>query len=171
MIQILSKMIIFTIIMSSCSLRSNEVQLTEGQAAPNFTLQDQDGIEHTLTSYRGKKVVIYFYPKDDTPGCTKEACGIRDAYDGFLDQDIVVFGISYDSAEAHQNFIKKYNLPFKLLSDYDKSVSRLYGTEGTFFPMRKTFLIDEKGTVKKIYSKVSVANHGREILSDFSISK
>ncbi len=119
----------------------------------------------------GKKVVIYFYPKDDTPGCTKEACGIRDAYDGFLDKDIVVFGISYDSAEAHQSFIKKYNLPFNLLSDSDKSVSRLYGTEGTFFPMRKTFLIDEMGTVKKIYSKVSVVDHGREILSDFSISK
>ena len=171
MIQILSKLIIFTIIMFSCSLRSNEVHLTEGQAAPNFTLQDQEGNEHTLSSYQGKKVVIYFYPKDDTPGCTKEACGIRDAYDGFLDKDIVVFGISYDSAEAHQSFIKKYNLPFNLLSDSDKSVSRLYGTAGTFFPMRKTFLIDEMGTVKKIYSKVSVVDHGREILSDFSISK
>jgi len=78
MTQILSKIIIFTIIMFSCSLRSNEVHLTEGQAAPNFTLQDQEGNEHTLSSYRGKKVVIYFYPKDDTPGCTKEACGIRD---------------------------------------------------------------------------------------------
>ena len=111
MTQILSKIIIFTIIMFSCSLRSNEVHLTEGQAAPNFTLQDQEGNEHTLSSYRGKKVVIYFYPKDDTPGCTKEACGIRDTYDGFLDQDIVVFGISYDSAETHQSFIKKYNLP------------------------------------------------------------
>ena len=171
MTQILLKIIIFTIIMFSCSLRSNEVHLTEGQAAPNFTLQDQEGNEHTLSSYRGKKVVIYFYPKDDTPGCTKEACGIRDAYDGFLDKDIVVFGISYDSAETHQSFIKKYNLPFNLLSDSDKSVSRLYGTEGTFFPMRKTFLIDEKGTVKKIYSKVSVVDHGREILSDFNISK
>ena len=171
MTQILSKIIIFTIIMFSCSLRSNEVHLTEGQAAPNFTLQDQEGNEHTLSSYRGKKVVIYFYPKDDTPGCTKEACGIRDAYNGFLDQGIVVFGISYDSAETHQSFIKKYNLPFNLLSDSDKSVSRLYGTEGTFFPMRKTFLIDEMGTVKKIYSKVSVVDHGREILSDFSISK
>ena len=83
----------------------------------------------------------------------------------------MVFGISYDSAETHQSFIKKYNLPFNLLSDSDKSVSRLYGTEGTFFPMRKTFLIDEKGTVKKIYSKVSVVDHGREILSDFSIFK
>ena len=171
MTQILSKIVIFTIIMFSCSLRSNEVHLTEGQEAPNFTLQDQEGNEHTLSSYRGKKVVIYFYPTDDTPGCTKEACGIRDAYDGFLDQDIVVFGISYDSAETHQSFIKKYNLPFNLLSDSDKSVSRLYGTEGTFFPMRKTFLIDEEGTVKKIYSKVSVVDHGREILSDFSISK
>jgi peroxiredoxin Q/BCP len=171
MAQILSKIIIFTIIMSSCSLLSDEVNLAEGQAAPNFTLQDQDGTEHTLSSYRGKKVVIYFYPKDDTPGCTKEACGIRDTYDDFVDQDIVVFGISYDGAEAHQSFIKKYNLPFNLLSDSDKSISRLYGTEGTFFPMRKTFLIDESGTIKKIYSKVSVVGHGHEILRDFSLSK
>ena len=171
MAKILSKIIIFTIIMSSCSLLSDEVNLAEGQAAPNFTLQDQDGTEHTLSSYRGKKVVIYFYPKDDTPGCTKEACGIRDAYDDFVDQDIVVFGISYDGAEAHQSFIKKYNLPFNLLSDSDKSISRLYGTEGTFFPMRKTFLIDESGTIKKIYSKVSVVGHGHEILRDFSLSK
>ena len=171
MTQILSKVIIFSIIMSSCSLLSDEVNLVEGQAAPNFTLQDQDGTEHTLSSYRGKKVVIYFYPKDDTPGCTKEACGIRDAYDGFVDQDIVVFGISYDGAEAHQSFIKKYNLPFNLLSDSDKSISRLYGTKGTFFPMRKTFLIDENGRIKKIYSKVSVVGHGHEILRDFSISK
>ena len=171
MAQILSKIIIFTIIMSSCSLLSDEVNLAEGQAAPNFTLQDQDGTEHTLSSYRGKRIVIYFYPKDDTPGCTKEACGIRDAYDDFVDQDIVVFGISYDGAEAHQSFIKKYNLPFNLLSDSDKSISRLYGTEGTFFPMRKTFLIDESGTIKKIYSKVSVVGHGHEILRDFSLSK
>jgi len=198
MAQILSKIIIFTIIMSSCSLFSDEVNLVEGQAAPNFTLQDQDGTEHTLSSYRGKKIVIYFYPKDDTPGCTKEACGIRDAYDDFINQDIVVFGISYDSAEAHQGFIKKYNLPFNLLSDSDKSISKLYGhqgfikkynlpfnllsdsdksisklygTAGTFFPMRKTFLIDENGMIKKIYSKVSVVGHGHEILRDFSISK
>jgi peroxiredoxin Q/BCP len=171
MAQILSKIIIFTIIISSCSLLSDEVNLAEGQAAPNFTLQDQDGTEHTLSSYRGKRIVIYFYPKDDTPGCTKEACGIRDAYDDFVDQDIVVFGISYDGAEAHQSFIKKYNLPFNLLSDSDKSISRLYGTAGTFFPMRKTFLIDESGTIKKIYSKVSVVGHGHEILRDFSISK
>ena len=171
MAQILSKIIIFTTIMSSCSLLSDEVNLAEGQAAPNFTLQDQDGTEHTLSSYRGKRIVIYFYPKDDTPGCTKEACGIRDAYDDFVDQDIVVFGISYDGAEAHQSFIKKYNLPFNLLSDSDKSISRLYGTAGTFFPMRKTFLIDENGRIKKIYSKVSVVGHGHEILRDFSISK
>ena len=94
-----------------------------------------------------------------------------DAYDDFVNQDIVVFGISYDGAEAHQDFIKKYNLPFNLLSDSDKSISKLYGTEGTFFPMRKTFLIDENGMIKKIYSKVSVVGHGHEILRDFSISE
>ncbi len=86
MVKLLSKIFIFTIITSSCSLFSDEVHLREGQAAPNFTLQDQDGNEHTLSSYKGKRVVIYFYPRDDTPGCTKEACGIRDAYDDFLNQ-------------------------------------------------------------------------------------
>ena len=139
MVKLLSKIIILSIIMSSCSLFSDEVHLIEGKLAPNFTLQDQDGNEHTLSSYQGKKVVIYFYPKDDTPGCIKEACGIRDAYDDFVNQDIVVFGISYDGAEAHQDFIKKYNLPFNLLSDSDKSISKLYGTEGTFFPMQRLF--------------------------------
>ena len=101
MVKLLSKIIILSIIMSSCSLFSDEVHLIEGQVAPNFTLQDQDGKEHTLSSYQGKKVVIYFYPKDDTPGCTKEACGIRDAYDDFVNQDIVVFGISYDLSLIH----------------------------------------------------------------------
>mgnify|MGYP000026418719 CR=1 FL=1 len=139
--------------------------------APNFKLPCTDNSVFELNNFKKKNIILYFYPKDDTPGCTKEACGIRDAYDDFVNQDIVVFGISYDSAEAHQSFIKKYNLPFNLLSDSDKSISRLYGTKGTFFPMRKTFLIDESGTIKKIYSKVSVVGHGREILRDFSISK
>ena len=109
--------------MISCNLYSDEVNITKGQIAPDFTLLDQNGNSHTLSSYQGKRVVVYFYPKDDTPGCTKEACAIRDSYDDFRSQDIVVFGISYDNSVTHQKFIKKYNLPFNLLSDLDKSVS------------------------------------------------
>ena len=168
MSRLISKISILSIIMISCNLFSDEVYLNEGQLAPDFTLFDQDGTPHTLSLYKGKKVVIYFYPKDDTPGCTKEACSIRDSYDDFTNQDIEVFGISYDNSETHQQFIKKYKLPFNLLSDLDKSVSQLYGTKGAFFPMRKTFLIDEFGKIVKIYDQVSVLDHGNDILRDFN---
>ena len=132
MFKLISKIFILSIIVISCNLFSDEVHLNEGQLAPDFTLFDQDGTPHTLSLYKGKKVVIYFYPKDDTPGCTKQACSIRDSYDDFTNQDIEVFGISYDNSETHQQFIQKYKLPFNLLSDSDKSVSQLYGTKGAF---------------------------------------
>ena len=168
MSRLISKIFILSIIMISCNLFSDEVYLNEGQLAPDFTLFDQDGTPHTLSLYKGKKVVIYFYPKDDTPGCTKEACSIRDSYDDFTNQDIEVFGISYDNSKTHQQFIQKYKLPFNLLSDSDKLVSQLYGTKGAFFPVRKTFLIDEYGKIVKIYDQVSVLDHGNDILRDFN---
>ena len=171
MFKLISKIFILSIIVISCNLFSDEVHLNEGQLAPDFTLFDQDGTPHTLSLYKGKKVVIYFYPKDDTPGCTKQACSIRDSYDDFTNQDIEVFGISYDNSETHQQFIQKYKLPFNLLSDSDKSVSQLYGTKGAFFPVRKTFLIDESGKIVKIYDQVSVLDHGNDILRDFNIEK
>ena len=171
MSRLISKIFILSIIMISCNLFSDEVHLNEGQLAPDFTLFDQDGTPHTLSLYKGKKVVIYFYPKDDTPGCTKEACSIRDSYDDFTNQDIEVFGISYDNSETHQQFIQKYKLPFNLLSDSDKLVSQLYGTKGAFFPVRKTFLIDEYGKIVKIYDQVSVLDHGNDILRDFNTEK
>jgi len=171
MFKLISKIFILSIIVISCNLFSDEVHLNEGQLAPDFTLFDQDGTPHTLSLYKGKKVVIYFYPKDDTPGCTKQACSIRDSYDDFTNQDIEVFGISYDNSETHQQFIQKYKLPFNLLSDSDKSVSQLYGTKGAFFPVRKTFLIDESGKILKIYDQVSVLDHGNDILRDFNIEK
>ena len=171
MSRLISKISILSIIMISCNLFSDEVHLNEGQLAPDFTLFDQDGTPHTLSLYKGKKVVIYFYPKDDTPGCTKEACSIRDSYDDFTNQDIEVFGISYDNSKTHQQFIQKYKLPFNLLSDSDKSVSQLYGTKGAFFPVRKTFLIDEYGKIVKIYDQVSVLDHGNDILRDFNTEK
>jgi len=171
MYKLISKIFILSIIVISCNLFSDEVHLNEGQIAPDFTLFDQDGTPHTLSLYKGKKVVIYFYPKDDTPGCTKEACSIRDSYDDFTNQDIEVFGISYDNSETHQQFIQKYKLPFNLLSDSDKLVSQLYGTKGAFFPVRKTFLIDEFGKIVKIYDQVSVLDHGNDILRDFNTEK
>lgn len=139
-----------------------------GDPAPDFSLLDENGKTHTLSNYRGQKVVVYFYPKDDTPGCTKEACGIRDTYSLFENNNIVVFGISYDNAASHRKFKKKFEIPFHLLTDEDKSVSKSYGADGMFFPSRKTYLIGEDGTLVKIYDKVNVLNHAVDILQFYS---
>lgn len=148
-------------------LFGSDSALKEGDPAPDFTLKDQNGKSHRLSDYRGQPVVVYFYPKDDTPGCTKEACGIRDMYKEYEQAGIQVFGISYDDQESHKEFEKKYNLPFTLLSDTAKSVSELYGTKGFLMASRKTFLINKKGVVFKIYDKVDVTSHAEEILSEF----
>ncbi|MDP6230477.1 MAG: peroxiredoxin [Candidatus Marinimicrobia bacterium] len=142
--------------------------ISVGEPAPEFSLSDENGKMHSLSQYRGQKIVVYFYPKDDTPGCTKEACGIRDEFSSFVDNQIVVFGVSYDNASSHRKFKKKFDLPFHLLSDEDKSVSKLYGADGTFFPSRKTYLIDEDGKLLKIYDKVNVLNHAEDILRTFA---
>jgi len=138
-----------------------------GELAPDFTMLDQDGKSHTLSDYKGQKVVVYFYPKDDTPGCTKEACSIRDDYDLYEKANIKVFGVSYDGAESHRKFKAKYDIPFTLLTDGDKKVSESYDAKGVFFPSRKTYLIDEKGMLVKIYENVDVSTHGQQILADF----
>ncbi|HBR86711.1 MAG TPA: peroxiredoxin [Candidatus Marinimicrobia bacterium] len=142
--------------------------ISVGEPAPEFSLSDENGKMHSLSQYRGQKIVVYFYPKDDTPGCTKEACGIRDEFSSFVDNQIVVFGISYDNASSHRKFKKKFDIPFHLLSDENKSVSKLYGADGTFFPSRKTYLIDEDGKLLKIYDKVNVLNHAEDILRTFA---
>ena len=147
-----------------------ECNLKKGMKAPGFTLSDQDSISHSLHDYFGQKVVIYYYPKDNTPGCTKEACSIRDKYASFDDYNIVTFGISYDTPESHKKFIEKYQLPFSLLSDGDKSVSKLYCSDGWFFPDRKTILIDEKGLIHKIIEDVNIRDHGMQILDAFGIT-
>lgn len=146
----------------------------EGQLAPDFTLLDQDGREHTLSEHRGQWVLIYFYPKDDTPGCTKEACMIRDNFPAFKKLNIQVFGISVDSVAKHKKFADKYELPFTLLSDEDKKVVALYdvwqkkkfmGREymGT---MRTSFLVDPKGLIAKIYENVKPELHADQVLAD-----
>ncbi len=136
-----------------------------GDSAPDFILPDQDEKMQRLSDYRDGWVVVYFYPKDDTPGCTAEACGIRDDYGQFTEADITVFGISYDDPASHRAFKEKYELPFTLLSDSDKQVAGLYGAKGLLMPKRMTFVIDPEGVVRKIFNKVDVAGHSGEILA------
>ena len=150
------------------SIMGAKIELKIGDAAPNFKLVDQNEKEHNLSNYFGKKIVVYFYPKDDTPGCTKEACSIRDNFALFEENNIIVFGISYDSPSSHKKFSEKYNLPFILLSDSAKSVATLYNSKGLFMAKRNTFLIDEEGKIFKIYKNVDVSTHTESILNDFS---
>ncbi|MEQ1603305.1 MAG: thioredoxin-dependent thiol peroxidase [Pyrinomonadaceae bacterium] len=148
--------------------------LKEGDKAPDFSSKDQNGNDVSLSDFAGKRVVLYFYPKDDTPGCTKEACSFRDADDIFRAKGITVLGVSTDSEKAHQKFISKYQLPFDLLADVDKKIVEDYGVwgeksmygkkyMGTF---RKTFLIDD-GKIVKLFEKVDVAKHADEVLAAF----
>lgn len=142
--------------------------------AKEFNLPDESGKWHKLSGYVGKWVVLYFYPKDDTPGCTKEACGFRDGLHQLEELGVVVLGVSKDSPKSHQKFKEKYHLNFPLLSDEPKEVIRAYEAWGEksfmgrkfFGTLRKTYLIDPSGEVKKIYEKVDPAKHASEILSD-----
>ncbi len=148
--------------------------LTVGDIAPDFTLADQDGTSHTLSGYRGKWVLMYFYPKDNTPGCTKQACALRDAYPNFKKLDCVVFGISTDTEKSHKKFEEKFTLPFTLLADTEKEVVHAYGVwapkkfMGREFlgTLRTSFLIDPEGTIVKIYEKVKPELHAEEVLTD-----
>ena len=160
--------IIIIILMGITMLSGSDTTLSVGDDAPDFTLQDENSKAHTLSDYRGQRVVVYFYPKDDTPGCIKEACNFRDRFAGFENEKIKVFGISYDTPESHQRFKEKYDLPFTLLSDRDKKVAKTYGTDRPLVPKRMTFLVDEKGLIIKVYQKVSVTTHGEDILKFFS---
>lgn len=149
--------------------------LKAGTKAPDFTATDQDGKKVKLSDHKGKRIVLYFYPKDDTPGCTKEACSFRDADDVFNSKGIKVFGISTDDEKSHQKFISKFQLPFDLLADTDKKIVEKYGVWGeksmygrTYMgTMRKTFLIGEDGKIVKIFDKVKVAEHADEVLKAF----
>ena len=147
-----------------------EDMLTTGQPAPDFSLKDARGEIHKLSDYKGKIVVLYFYPKDDTPGCTAEACNIRDNYSELIKRDIVILGISFDDQESHQKFSEKYKLPFPILSDSEKNVARQYGAiRGALLsfvgPKRITYLIDEKQNVLHIFEKVDTKNHTAQILN------
>ncbi len=141
--------------------------LNTGTHAPDFTLLDQDGNAHTLSSYLGQYVLIYFYPKDDTPGCTKEACTIRDIYKDFESTGVKVFGVSKDSVASHKKFALKYDLPFTLLADTKRELIERYGAAkdngGT---QRISYLIDPEGMIVKTYPTVTPTEHGAEILRD-----
>lgn len=146
--------------------------LKEGAKAPDFILKDQNDDDISLNMFKGKKIVLYFYPKDNTPGCTKEACSIRDVYDDILETDAVVIGISKDSISSHGKFSRKYNLPFYLLSDPDGKIIEAYGAwkEKTMFGktflgiLRSTYIIDGNGIISKVFPKVKPEDHGKEIL-------
>ncbi|MEJ2904779.1 thioredoxin-dependent thiol peroxidase [Pedobacter panaciterrae] len=147
-------------------------ELKEGQKAPNFTAKDQDGNNVSLSQFIGKKVVLYFYPKDDTPGCTAEACDFRDNYQGLTAKGIVVLGVSVDDEKSHQKFVTKHSLPFTLLADTDQKIVEAYGVWGEknmygkkyMGTHRTTFLIDETGLISHIIKKVDTKNSTAQVL-------
>lgn len=149
--------------------------LKEGSSAPAFKTTDGEGRSVSLKDFRGQKVVLYFYPKDDTPGCTKEACSFRDSFKDFKQAGINVLGISTDNEKSHQKFAKKFDLPFTLLTDTDHAIADKYGSYGekkfmgrTYMGVhRKTFLIDEKGKIKRVFEKVKPDDHAQEVLKAF----
>ena len=142
----------------------------EGQAAPDFRLQDQRGEWRTLDEFRGKWIALYFYPKDDTPGCTKEACAFRDNVFAFRDIGAEIIGVSLDDVESHREFAEKYSLPFTLLSDAEGDIAKAYGVYGKFgflnIAKRESFLIDPEGKMVKHYPKVDPETHSVEVLDD-----
>jgi peroxiredoxin Q/BCP len=147
--------------------------IEEGQEAPGFELTSDTGERVSLSQFRGKPVVLYFYPKDDTPGCTAQACGIRDSYEDFTEQGAVVLGVSPDDESSHVKFKQKYGLPFTLLADPDHEVADQYGVWGerkymgkTYWGVeRSTFLIDEEGRIAKIMRRVKPDTHADQVLA------
>ncbi|MCF2442502.1 thioredoxin-dependent thiol peroxidase [Dyadobacter sp. CY345] len=147
--------------------------LQTGDPAPEILAKDQSGNDVKLSDFRGKKVILYFYPKDDTPGCTAQACNLRDNYDSLLSKGYVVLGVSVDGEKSHQKFIKKYELPFPLLADTDHAIVESYGVwvEKSMYgktymgTARTTFVIDENGIISEIIQKVDTKNHTDQILS------
>lgn len=149
-------------------------ELEEGDPAPDFHLKSDDGKVYSLSQFAGKKVLLYFYPKDDTPGCTKEACSFRDTFPQFTKKGVEILGVSNDDLDSHGNFRKKYNLNFPLLSDPDHKVSEAYGVyklknnygKDYWGIERSSFIIDKSGEIKKIFRRVKVDGHTDEVLAN-----
>ena len=150
--------------------------LEVGTKAPDFTLPDQNGNRHSLSDYRGKKVILYFYPKDNTPGCTKQACGFAERYPQFIEKGAVVLGISKDSVASHKKFEEKYGLPFTILSDPELKVIQAYDVwqekknygKTYMGVVRTTYLIDEEGKIAKAFDKVKAADNPEQMLGELS---
>ncbi|MBL4587829.1 peroxiredoxin [Candidatus Babeliales bacterium] len=151
-----------------CKKSVSEVNTKVGGVAPDFELYDSDGLVRTLSEFKGSPVVLYFFPKAGTPGCTKQACSLRDKYSDFIENNIVVLGISYDTVERLDRFKREYRLPFYLLSDAKKKVATLYGANRLFFmnlfPRRMTFIIDKSGRIADVLPDVSIDTHSDTIL-------
>ena len=147
--------------------------LTIGSQAPDFQSKDQNDQIVQLSNYRGKKVALYFYPKDDTPGCTKQACNLRDNYSTLLDNNIQVIGVSVDSPESHRRFIQKHGLPFPLVADTEQQIVKMYQVWGEknnygkkyIGTHRVTYLIDEQGIIQYVFPKIQTENHAQQILT------
>ena len=148
--------------------------LNVGTVAPDFTLPDQNGVSHSLSDYRGQKVILYFYPKDNTAGCTKQACGFGELYPQFREKGAVVLGVSKDSVASHKRFEEKYDLPFTLLSDTEKTVLQAYDVwkekvnygKVTLGVVRTTYLIDENGVIVRAMDKVKAADNPAQMLAE-----
>ena len=139
--------------------------LSVGTAAPAFTAKDTNGNTVSLSDLAGKTVVLYFYPKDDTPGCTKQACSFRDAYADYQGKDVVVLGVSKDDEDSHQKFTQKYSLPFPLLADTDGSIIKAYDVDGGGYAKRVTYVIDGDGKIIHVDSSVNTATHAADVLA------
>ena len=147
--------------------------IVKNELAPDFELEDENGVTRKLSDFLGKPVVLYFYPKDDTPGCTTEACEFRDDYSVYESAGVIILGISPDTSKSHQKFKKKYNLPFTILADVNHSVCELYGVWGEknmygkkyFGVIRTTFVIGQNGKIKEIFEKVTPKGHSSQVLS------
>lgn len=168
--RLISIIVTLASIAAVAQLASASEPVAVGQLAPDFELPDQAGQLHSLEDYRGQWVVLYFYPKDETPGCTTEACGFRDDIAEFKRLNCQILGVSLDDIESHQGFAEHYNLPFPLLADTESVAVEAYGVKTRMFGMaiakRQTFLIGPDGNIVKHYAKVKPATHSAEVLSD-----
>jgi peroxiredoxin Q/BCP len=153
---------------ASAAPSADEPDERVGKAAPDFTSKAQDGTSVHLAAFKGKRVVVYFYPKDETPGCTKEACSFRDAWQDIAKTGAVLIGISADSSDSHKDFVAHYKLPFLLLSDPDGKIGQSYGVPFAGHHQRQTFVIGPDGNVLKVYRKVDVTVHASQVLDDLT---